>query len=333
MSASLWHRWAHRLDHREPAHGLAILRMGMGFVLVFELVSVARLGLIELLWLGTEAGGYRDYQTTGSWLVNALGGPSPSLIYTLAGLGITAGIALMVGVLPRLAALVGLQVFLALAWVNTHSGGSYDPLITNLLWLLVLADSASTGSLTARLRTGTWWPDTPTTAWPRYLVIGQMVTLYTSTGLQKVSASWVPGGDLSALYYILQQPTWQRTDMTAVASIYPLTQLATLVTWLFEVGAPVLIVAFWFRATADRPGVLRHWFNRLDIRFWWLAVGVVMHVGIMATMDVGTFSMVCLATYPCFFHADELKRFGRFLARRPQLPQPSPRGTTHLPAE
>lgn len=330
--AGLWARWRALVAHREPAHGLAVFRMGMGLVVLWELLSVVVHGLVPLLWLHVDHGGYRAYTETGSWLVDALGGPSPTVITTLVVLGLVASTALLAGVAARFAAFVCLQCMLGLAWTNGHAGGSYDPLITNLLWLLVLADSGSTGGIAARLRTGRWWPDTPVAAWPRYLVIGQLVTLYTSTGLQKVSASWVPGGDLSALYYILQQPSWQRADMAWVAWIYPVTQLATLGTWLFEVGAPVLLLAFWFRATRDRPGRLRALFNRLDLRSWWLAGGVAMHLGIMALMDVGTFSLVCLATYPCAFHADELKRLATALSSRRWPLRPSPAGTAAPPA-
>jgi len=327
---SAWQGWVHLLEHREPATALAFLRIAMGLVLLFEMASVWSTGLIDVLWLRPEHGGYRNYTTTGSWLVDLLGGPEPAVIYGLVGLNVAAGLALVMGVASRLAALVGLQAFLAIAWTNGHTGGSYDPLITNLLWLLVLADSGSTGSLTALRRTGSWWPNNPVPAWPRYLVMGQMVAIYCSTGLQKVSASWVPGGDLSALYYILQQPSWQITELHFVAWVYPLTQAATLVTWCFEVFSPLLILAMWFRYTHARPGRLRAWSNRRDLRSVWLLVGVFLHLGIMMTMKVGTFSVVCLATYPCFFHADELRRFPGL---RRWLQPPSPGGTASPQSE
>lgn len=323
MSAtpSLWSRWVRRLDHREPATGLALLRICMGLVLFMEVGTVWWADLIDVLWFGIDDGGYRPAGTTGSWLIKRLGGPSPAVIYGLIATALVGASGLVLGVLPRVAAFLGLQAFLALGWNNVHAGGSYDPLITNILWLLVLADSGSTGSVTAWRKTGRWWPDTQALAWPRYLVVGQMVTLYTSTGLQKVSATWVPGGDLSALYYILQQPTWQRFDMSGAAWVFPLTQLVTLLTWIFEVGAPILVLAFWYRATSTRPGRLRAWFNRVDLRAIWLGFGAVMHVGIMLLMDVGTFSLVCLASYFCFFHADELRRFP---VLRRWLPPPNP---------
>ena len=330
-TTGIWTRWVSRLDHREPAHGLAIFRLLMGAILLMELVGLARRDLVTLLWTSVEDGGYRTYGKTASWLFNAIGGPTPELVWGFWALCSLSGLLLVLGVVPRLAAFIALQTFLALAWINSHAGGSYDMLFTNMLWLLVLADSSATGSLTARWRTGRFWPDTPVPAWPRYLIVGQMVTVYLSTGLQKVSASWVPGGDLSALYYILQQPSWQRFDMTGAAWLYPVTQLGTLLTWVFEVGSPVLVLAFWYRATRDRPGRFRRWCNRVDLRSIWLCIGAVLHLGIMFTLDVGQFSPVCLASYVCFFHADELKGVAKKLSSRRSAPPPTPRESTPHP--
>jgi hypothetical protein len=71
----------------------------------------------------------------------------------------------------------------------------------------------------------------------------------------------------------------------------------------------------------------------MDIRSIWLAIGVVLHIVVWATMDVGPFSAVCIASYACFFHADELKRMGRWLASRRSAPPPSPRESTPLQTE
>lgn len=327
-----WSRWLDLLAHTEPAHPLALLRIATGLIVLREMLSPALHGVVPLLWLSEEHGGYRTFERTGSWLVNALGGPTPTLVWGLIALGTITGSALVVGIFARLSAAVALQCFLALAWINGHAGGSDDNLISNVLFLLVLAQSDVTGSVRARWQTGRFWPDTPAPAWPRYLVVGQVVAMYTSTGLHKASSAWVPGGDLSALYYILQQPTWQRFDLRAAAYVYPLTQAATFVTWCFEVFAPVLLLAMWWRHTAHRPGRLRAWSNRVDLRRAYLFIGVLMHAGIAATMDVGSFSWMAVATYVCAFHADELKRWVPGTTTPPSPEPPSPPETTAPPA-
>src|SRR5262249_22515372 len=142
----------------------------------------------------------------------------------------------------RVAAFVTLQGYVALHRLDGNSSGSSDLLVTNGLWLLVLARSTATLSLDCKLRTGRFRSDDPIPAFPRYLAVLQLVAMYWSTGVQKVSVYWFPAGSYSALYYILQQPTWQRFSMSWAARIYPITQVATAVTWIWEVSAPALLL-------------------------------------------------------------------------------------------
>lgn len=306
-----WARWVAVLDHREPATALALTRIGLGLVTFWSIASVWWAGLAPLLWFDVAHGGYRHYSISGSWLVAALGGPDPQLILALTVVGLAGSAALALGVWGRVSAFVALQCFLALAWVNPHTGGSYDHLISNALWLLVLAKSDQTLSVSARWRTGRWTDPTPVPAWPRYLMVGQLAVMYASTGFQKVSAHWLPGGDLSALYYILQQPSWRRMNTEAAAWVYPLTQLATLTTWLFEVGGGLFVLALYFRHTRTRPGRLRALANRVDLRSWMVGFGLLLHVGIHISMDVGPFSAAAVSMYWCAFHPDELRALTR----------------------
>src|SRR5690606_22213622 len=71
----------------------------------------------------------------------------------------------------------------------------------------------------------------------------QLALLYLGSGITKASSSWIPGGDASALWYILQQPMWARLSSLPLWA-YPLTQIATTTTWIFEVAGPLLFIAF-----------------------------------------------------------------------------------------
>ena len=194
----------------------------------------------------------------------------------------------------------------------------------------MLADSSATHSLRCRLRTGSWTDQQRVAAWPRYLVIVQLVVLYTGTGLHKISIHWTPAGGFSALYYILQQPSWQRGDMTWLASVYPLTQLATAITWGWELTWPVVLLALWSRTTADRGGRVRGFINRIPIRAAYVSIGLVMHGMITVLMVVGPFSWVTLAYYPCLFRPHELQRGWRRATGR--LTRRSRTGTTPQPS-
>mgnify|MGYP004401473243 CR=1 FL=1 len=236
--------------------------------------------------------------------------------------GLLAGLALISGIISRLAAFVGLQCFLALAWINPHTGGSYDVLITNALWLLVLAQSDATWSLRSRLREGKWSSSMLVSSWPRYLVIFQLVAMYSSTGWHKISAYWMPGGDFSALYYIMQQPTWQRGDLSWVAHIYPVTQLGTALIWAWEtLGGALLLAFYWARYRGEQAGRLGRLLLKLRYRTLFVLIGLPMHLVIALLMEVGPFSWASMAYYAALLHPDELKAMLK--SRRSTHPEPT----------
>ena len=321
-----WSAWVARMDTREHPAALAALRIAMGLAALYTVLhdqSVA-----EMVWLGPEHGGYRDLGD-GPWQVQRLGGLTPQTLHLLQGGALVGALMLLLGLLPQVGALLCLQAELALNSINGHAGGSYDELLTNGLWIMVFAQSAATASVWCRLRTGRWRAAEGVTvpAWPRYLMVLQLVMLYASTGTQKLSSHWLPGGDLGALYYILQQPSWGRfSDMTWLAWAFPVTQLMTLSVWLFEVGgAPLLLLALWARGNRTRAGPLPRLLTRLRYRDLFVAFGLSMHVGIHVLMEVGPFSIISVAMYPALLSGAEWRQLAARLrsARAPAAP-PSP---------
>lgn len=296
----LWHAWVELLSHCEPATSLARFRIAVALVILYALLSMIAADLVDVMWVDAAYGGLQTLSTK-HWLVGLLGGRTPATAWTLVGSGLLLAALLAVGLGGRLTALVTLQVYYALTSAQGTLTGGYDTLVTNALWLLVLSESTATLSLDCRRRTGRFTSDRPVPAWPRYLVILQLVVVYGTTGLHKLSPVWTPGGDLSALYWVFQEPTWRRFDMTWTASAwaYPLTQLGTAVTWWWEVLAPLLLVVYWARYTAARGGRVRRALNRFDLRRPWAAIGVALHLGILVLLNVGPFSWISLAYYLC----------------------------------
>lgn len=320
--ARWWRAWVALLDTREPGTALALFRILVGLAVLVTLGSVVRADLVDVIWVSHEYGGYRTL--SGGWLVQALGGPTPDLVWRLVVGGLMGGALVMTGLGGRVVAFLTLQLVMAVTDLNGQAAGSYDELLTNGLWLLVLAPSTTTLSLDCRLASGHWTSDALVPAWTRYLAILQLFLMYWTTGLQKVSAYWVPGGGFSALYYILQQPTWQRGDMSWVAWIYPVTQIGTAVTWAWENGAPLLLLAYWYRVTADRPGRVRAWFNRVDVRTIYAALGVLFHVLVAIPMNIGPFSLASLMFYPCLYTPDEIARAASWTRARLDRGEPPP---------
>lgn len=293
-----WAAWVALLSVREPGTSLARFRIAVGLVILYSLLSVVAADLVDVMWVDAEYGGLQTLDTR-HWLVGLLGGRTPAAAWTLVGGGLGLGAMLALGLGGRVTALLALQVYYAITTAKPTLAGGYDTLVTNALWILVFAQSTATLSLDCRLRTGRWTSDRPVPAWPRYLLVLQLIVVYGTTGLYKLSPVWTPGGDLSALYWVFQEPTWRRFDMQWTAAAFWVTQLATAVTWWWEVLTPLMLLVYWLRRTADRGGRLRRAFNRFDLRKPWAATGIGLHLGILVLLNVGPFSWISMAYYLC----------------------------------
>ena len=195
----------------------------------------------------------------------------------------------------------------ALSSLNDEAKGSYDGLLIDTLFLLMLSGCGRALSLDARLFPRPERGLAP--RWPRVLLVVQLGLLYLGSALNKGSLGWVPGGDASALWYILQQPTWARIASLPLWA-YPLTQVATTSVWLFELSGPLFVLAWLLRETSPRGRVLGAMKRGLDrVRFLelYLAFGLAMHIGIEALMEVGPFCFAALALYPAAIAPERLR--------------------------
>jgi hypothetical protein len=322
---SLWARWTALLREREPGTSLALFRIACGLCVLVSVGGAVLSGVAGDVWLDRADGGYRTLASP-PWLFRLLGGVHPGTLWPVLVLLLTSAFLLVIGLGGRITAFLVLQLYMAVAQINWHTRGCDDLLTTNALWLVVLSRSTATLSLDCRLRTGRWSSDTPVPAWPRYLAIYQLVLVYFTTGLQKVSIAWTPAGDFSALYYILQEPSWQRWDLRWLAWVYPLTQVATALTWFWELSSPLLLLDLWYRRTRSRPGWLRAFYNRLHFRRWFVLLGILMHLGVFVLIGLGPFTWITLSFYVCLFRPAEWQAAGRRLQRfcRNVVPAVSP---------
>jgi hypothetical protein len=326
---SLWARWTGLLNRREYGTSLALFRIGCGLAVFCSVGSALLHGVAGAVWLDQADGGYRQWGNPlwlfglaggesaaqrhfeyfkvglGPWLFGLLGGVSPATLWAMVGVVMVSALMLIVGLGGRITTFVLLQAYIAVSGINDQIWGGDDQLIGNALWLLVLGRATATLSLDCRLRTGCWRSDTLVAAWPRYLAIYQLVLVYFTTAMQKVSIYWTPAGEYSALYYILQEPTWQRWDMSWLAWVFPLTQVATALTWCWELSSPLLLLALWYRSTPERRGWLRTLFNAINFRRLYVLVGLGMHLGIWILMGVGPFSWITLSFYFCLYRPEE----------------------------
>ena len=99
-------------------------------------------------------------------------------------------------------------------------------------------------------------------AWPRYLLLLQLLWVYFSGGHNKTGLEWGPLGGFTALGNVLSDPHFARFDPSWVSVLYPITRAGTAATMVFELGAPLMLLLTYYAATADRPGRVRRWCNR-----------------------------------------------------------------------
>jgi hypothetical protein len=295
-----WRRWTALLETREAATSLALCRILTGLTLLHGLLRMTLSGAWRAAWVDAAHGGALPLAEP--WLPWLHPG-TPEETARLMVLTAFGAVLTTLGLFTRAGILI--------AWLGARSlftcivigPQTSDFVMFNLLFPLAFSGCGRSLSLDA------WLFDKPrqVLAWPRYLLIGQMTLMYWAAGVQKISSGWLPGGPLDAVWYIMQWTHWMKgpIDKEALAPWYWVTQALTLGTWVLENSAPVLLLAFWYRHTRGRPGRLRAWFNRLDVRSIYIAFALLMHLGIWATLEVGEFLGYCTAYVACCYTPGE----------------------------
>lgn len=304
-------RWVAFWDEREPPTILATIRIVLALVVLWDLALIGLYWLPVWLWAPLEAGGMLplDEANLPAWY-RLLPRTAASAVALWLGL-VLSMLSFGVGCFTRSAALVFAVLYTQAALINGSSDRGIDRAIRIVMLIFALAPAGKVWSLDAWRKTRSWLGDgAPEVAWPRYLILGQLVLLYCAAGLSKGGTHWYPWGGYDALFLILQDPIFSAHDFAWLAEPVPyfMTRLATATTHLWEVGAPIVLVAAYYRRTAERPGRVRRLFNRLPVRNAYALIGLFFHLSLAVTMELGIFPFGMLALFPAFFRPEELER-------------------------
>jgi hypothetical protein len=273
-----------------------LVRIGVALVALVDLIQLRRLGLVDALWSPLPAGYATDYH---AWL-------SPEALWWV---GAVALVAIGVGAATRVACVAFVIVSVQMAHLAPDSESGVDAAFRIVVVILALSRCNARWSVDAAIaRKLGRPPPAEVPAWPRYLLLLQVVWIYFSGGQNKAGAEWGPFGGFTALADALADPHASRFDPAWVATIYPLTRLATAATMAFELGAPLYLLFYYYAATRDRPGRLRALCNRLHLRWAWLGLGIAFELGIAITLRLGNFPWGMLALYPVLLLPAELQR-------------------------
>ncbi len=299
-----WHAWVDLWDRREDAAALALVRIFVGVVLVYDYVEIARFDLIDALYAPPPDGFGVAYDGWASAL--GIGPHGVWLIALLAAIGIATG------ALTRVSCVVLVLASAQLAHLSPNAERGIDMILRIVAGVLALSRCHARWSIDALVLRRLGRPlahEVP--AWPRLLLLLQLVWIYAGGGLNKGGAAWFPTGGFTALANVLADPHVARFDPGWLASVMPLTRIATALTMLFEFGAPLYLAFYYFAATRERGGRLRSLCNRLRLRWAWIALGLGFHLGIAIGMRLGIFPWGMLALYPVLLRPDEIRRLLR----------------------
>ncbi len=299
----MWRAWVGIWSREERPSVLALVRVLVAVVILADFATLQRLGLTEVLFTPQEIGGFPDVSDRNPvpelyrWFA-----ATPAVAQGAWGAVMLSATCFGLGLLTPLSGAVLVLVYAQLAQVLPLGDRGIDMMLRNIVCILSFSACGRVWGLDALL----FGRREVAPAWPRHLIVLQVAVMYFLAGIQKVALSWTPVGGYSALYLILQDPSIARHDFGWLRDVYPLTQLASLMTVCFEYSAGLIPLVYWFRATRQQPGRMRAWFNRVRPIRVWLLVGVLLHLGIAATMTLGIFPWAMLALYPAFFHPDEV---------------------------
>jgi hypothetical protein len=260
-----------------PAYSLGLVRMAFGLLAVaWTLAALA--DVRRVFDDGGAAPRYvlRDYQ----WSVFEIW-PSDTALLIGWGLLLAAALAMTVGWHSRIAAVLVFVLLYSFERRGIYLYNAGDSLIVIIALVLALSSCGAALSLDQRRRTGSFWSALSTAPWPIRLLQVQLTVIYLFAAQAKLGdKTWVDG---SALFYawhtdgkwaLLSAPEWLSANAVLVNAV----------TWtaiLIELSIAVLV---WVRRC--RP--------------WVLAIGVLMHLTMMLTLNVGFFSFAMYVLYLAF---------------------------------
>ncbi|MCS7045704.1 MAG: HTTM domain-containing protein [Gemmataceae bacterium] len=204
----------------------------------------------------------------------------PALLRVAAGGWLLATCLLLFGWQTRAAALATWALSVSFANINPYIDNAGDVIRGIALFYLMLSPCGAVWSLdhwlTRRQAGDRAERAIVVAAWPVRLLFVQLVIIYFMNGVYKLQGVDWRGGE--SLYYVLCDVTLTRFAYQEFPVPVGLTRLATWAVLVWEVGFPLWVSLRWTRRLA-------------------LAFGVVFHLAIFATLELGFFAPYILALY------------------------------------
>lgn len=305
-----WEAWVRIWQGTEHPRSLALVRILLGATITFDFLQMRWYDLVLALFGTQQAGGMSDAAsrvTPPLWY--QVFPPTEEAAIALHALCTVLAISFLAGFFTRTTSLLLLLSWAQFADILPASDRGIDTLCRDVLALFVFTGAGRWASLDAVMSTGSFWGDgRPIPAWPRKLVVLQIVAMYFLAGVQKTGVHWWPPGHYAALYFILNDPAIGRFDFSWLrhAPFFQLTQLGSLGTILFQDTYPIVLVLRYLHATPEEGGRLRELALRWPrLEWFWIGLGALFHLLLAVTTELGIFPWAMLALYPAWVHPDD----------------------------
>ena len=300
MSA-LWSRWVAWCAEEGDPLPLALVRVMMPLVMVWDLLEAGRLGLVTLLWRRGAMGGISRIASERSFvddLSPEWGGP------VTWGIAVISLSSVSLGVATRPMMVIGLLAYAQLGHLFPPGDRAIDRLMRTVLLVLIFSRAHE------RLSLGRWLrglaPPRRIPIWPERFLRFLLVLVYLGAASAKLGArtSWFALEGTPVLYRILTNPRSATLDPVFWVDHPWIFRFLGIGTVLIEVLA-VLILTRW--------------------RAVWAIPGAAMHLGIAVTMRLGIFSWGMLSLYPLLWGDWIVRRLQRSPPLAPNdAPAPDP---------
>lgn len=292
MARRLARAWDAFWFRSEPVYTLGLVRIAFGAMIIGWTLSLATDLFVRF---GTSGFVPQKPPMAYTW---TLFGVYPSDDALLVGwvVLLLAAIALTVGWRTRLAAVVVFIFIVSFERRNPYIFNAGDTLIRIESFLLMLAPAGAALSLDQRRRTGSFQTAQHRWQWPIRLLQIQVSIIYVSTVIAKLAGdTWQNG---TAVLYSLRHddllflptPSWMTSNLLV-------SNVMTWATLVIELAIGLLV---WNR----------RW------RPWVLAAGVVLHLSIALTMNIGFFSLAMFVLYLAFVPNDRARALADRLSVR-----------------
>jgi uncharacterized membrane protein len=197
-----------------------------------------------------------------------------ALLTLAVGIWVGSALFLALGCFTRVAAITAWLMSISFANANPYLDNAGDTIRLILLFYLMFCPSGAAWSIDALFvrRSGPVYVH----PWPLRLIFVQMIFIYFMNGLYKLfGASWLEG---NSLYYVLGDLALTRFSRTQLPVPFDVSRMMTWTTLVWEASFPLLVLFKWPRRIA-------------------LCMGVMFHLGIGATMELGGFVPYALCMY------------------------------------